>query len=228
MATGSLSPIGRVQLEYNGAFLNGGTINTFLSGTSTPTPTYTNATLTVPNTNPIVLNSDGACVIYLDPAIGSYKYLIKDSGGNTVDTWDPVTATNSGSAGLGEVFVFGGNSSASVAVTSYPSGSTYDKLQPGTAVLWIDSGTLASGTYVIEATGMVTGGNTLTTAIVDLDDGAPDTPLATVAITSTTGQTTDSGSITFAAPGTKKHYGIKAKVDGGVGFVWGIRLNRTA
>jgi hypothetical protein len=229
MALGSLSPIGRVQLEYSGTYLAGGTIGTYVSGTSTPAPTYTNAALSVANTNPIVLNSDGACVIYLDPSVGAYKYNIFNALGTQVDTWDPVTATNAGTAGLGEVFVFGGNSSASITSTSYPVGATYDKLLPGTATYYIDSATLGSGTYVLEATGVVTAGGTLTVAIMDMDDGATETPLATCVITSTTGQTVDSAAITFAAPGAKKHYGIKAMVSSGAtGFAWGIRTWRTA
>lgn len=229
---GSLSPVGEQQFfDDAGVILNGGTLNFFISGTSTPTPVYQDVNLTTPWGTVVVLNSAGRVGggLYLDPSVGSYKLIRRNSLGVQVGvTIDPITAVNAGTAGLGVVASFEGLSDAPVTTTTYPSGATFDKLHPGTGVYFIDSGTLANGTYVIEATGTTTTGNTITVAIVDLDDGAPDTPLATLTISSTTGARARSGAITFAVAGVAKQYGIKSKMDAGTGFAWNVRLLRTA
>jgi len=61
---------------------------------------------------------------------------------------------------------------------------------------------------------------------VNLSDGAPDTPIASFTLTSTTGARGESGTITFAAGGAAKTYGVKAKVDAGEGFLWGLSIFR--
>lgn len=230
MSTGTLSPVGRQQfMDVSGSLaLNGGLINTYLSGTSTPTPTYTDAGLSVPNANPIVLDSAGRCVIYLDPTIGAYKYQVHDSLNNLLYTCDPVTATNAGTTGLGTIFTFGGSSVAPITATSYPAGTTGDTLIPNSTEFFQDSALLSPGTYVIEGMGQVTSGNTLTVALMDLDDGAPTVPLATATYTAQTPTLARSGSISFAAGGSAKHYGLKAIVSAGTGFAFGFILRRTA
>src|SRR5262249_22941584 len=116
---------------------------------------------------------------------------------------------------------------AAITQTSYPSGATYDKLQPGASVWVVDSATL-SGTYVLEATGLQNTAGTLTVALVNLTDGAPDTPIATCAITSATGETKDSSAIVFPSGGVAKSFGIKVKVSANTGFLIGARIVRTA
>lgn len=228
---GSLSPVGEQQFfDDAGVVLNGGFLFFYLSGTSTLSAPYHDVGLTTPWTNPIVLNSAGRPpgAIYLDPGIGAYKLIRQNSLGVQVGlTVDPVPVTNAGTAGLGMVFNFDGNPTAAITQTAYPSGATYDKLQPGTGTWVVDSGTLP-GTYVLQATGLMTTGGTLSVSIMDLDDGAPDTPLATLTITSLTGQTANSGAITFAAPGVQKHYGVKTLVSANTGFAWSIKVVRTA
>lgn len=223
----TLSPydIGQFWNADGTAVLAGGFVYFYLTGTSTPATTYSDSAGT-PHTFPIVLDSNARAVIYLGP--GSYKRIVKDANSVQIGpTLDPVTATNTGTSGLGEVFFFGGNSSTPVTATSYPSGATYDKLVNGTTVWIVDSANL-SGTYVLTATGMVTSAVTMTVALVNLSDGAPDTPIATCAITSLTGQVVSSSSVTFGAPGTNKSYAIKAKMSSGTGFPWGISMTKTA
>ena len=210
--------------DDDGNPLSNGTIETYAAGTSTHAITYSDS-IGTQNSFPIQLDAAGRCQIYLAPT--SYKFILKNSLGVQVGpTVDPITAIGVGSSGLGSIFVFGGTSSSPVTATTYASGATFDTLQNGTAVLVVDSATL-SGTYVIEGTGMVSGGNTMTVAMVDLSDGAPDTPLVTMTFTSTTGQVSTSAAITFGPSGSSKNYGIKTKVDSGSGFVWGITLVRT-
>jgi hypothetical protein len=212
-------------MDDNGAVIPGALIYTYTAGLSFPQFTYTDETLTITNSNPVVCDGGGRAVMYLIAT--TYQFVVKRPDGSTVKTTGNITATNVGqSGGVGDTFVFGGDSSSPVTATSYPTGATYDKTHAGTAVLPLDSA-LITGTYEIQATAM-TSGSTITIAIVNLDDGSPDTPLATCTASSTTGVVATSGPITFASPGVVKHYGIKAKVNSGTGYAWGIRLVRIA
>lgn len=77
--------------DSNGNPLNGGKLETYIAGTTTPLATYTDAALTTPHANPVILNSAGRATIYLSAA--SYKFVLKDSAGNTIYTVDNVSAT---------------------------------------------------------------------------------------------------------------------------------------
>jgi hypothetical protein len=108
--------------------------------------------------------------------------------------------------------------------TAYPLGATFDKCHAGTAWLAIDSASMAPGTYQLSGMILSTGGDLVSVAIVNLTDGAPDTPIAVMTSTSTTGTTAQSGAITFGTAGSIKTYGIKVKIDAGSGFAWAIQL----
>lgn len=227
MPTGTLSPVGRQQFFTDaGAPLAGGKLYFYASGTSTPATVYQDSALATPHASPVVLDAAGRATVYL--AAASLKLIVKTAGDVTMYTVDPVEATNLGTSGLGEIFHFGGQSSTPVTGTTYPTGATLDKLHPGTGVYSEDSANIPAGTYVLEGTGVVASGTTLTIALVNLSDGAPDTPIAAIEFQSLTGGRDQSTSITFAASGAAKSYGVKAKVDTGSGFVWGINLRRTA
>jgi len=226
LSTGTLSPSPKfVGLSDAGVPLSAGLLYSYAAGTSTPATTYSDSALLVPNANPIVLDSAGRATVYLSAT--SYKFVLKNSAGTTIYSQDNVAAVNAGSSGLGEVFDFGGQSNSPITATSYAAGATFDKLHPGTAVFYEDSANL-SGTYKLQVTGLQDVAGTLTVAIVDLDDGAPDTPLATATITSLTGAIGTSGAITFAAAGASKNYGIKCKTSANTGYAWGIKLIRVA
>jgi len=94
MANRFVSPqqqfINNVGQPYAGGFLF-----FYVSGTSTPTPTYQDEALTIPNTNPVVLDSAGdAGNIFLDPGI-TYKVVLTDSNNNPIWTFDPVIPIDS-------------------------------------------------------------------------------------------------------------------------------------
>lgn len=106
MTTTTLAPYLKSKFfDNNGIPLASGTVSTFIAGTSTPTATYTDSTGGTPNANPIVLNARGECDIWLLPNTG-YKFVLKDSLGNTIWTEDNVVnsqaltlfATDSGAA----------------------------------------------------------------------------------------------------------------------------------
>jgi hypothetical protein len=79
-------------LDSNGIPLEGGKLYTYITGTTTNKATYSNAGLTIANSNPITLDARGEAEIY---GTGTYKFVLKDSAGTTIWTVDPVYAANS-------------------------------------------------------------------------------------------------------------------------------------
>ena len=74
---------------------------TYDSGTTTPKATYTDQAGTIPNTNPITLDAQGMCELWLgsgEYTLALYTGLI-GSGGALVNTWDDVE----GAAGAGDI-----------------------------------------------------------------------------------------------------------------------------
>lgn len=93
-----LSPIGNSGTPFftqQGLVLAGGMIYTYLAGTTTPQATWTTLTQSVPNSNPIVLNSAGLPPqeIWLQQGT-SYKFVIQDAQGNTLLTLDNISGIN--------------------------------------------------------------------------------------------------------------------------------------
>lgn len=74
-----------------GLSLGGGSIAFYVTGTTTPTTTYSNRSLSTPNQNPLPLDSAGRpqTEIWLDPTI-TYKCVLADSTGAVIKTADPV------------------------------------------------------------------------------------------------------------------------------------------
>lgn len=58
----------------------GGQLFTYASGTTTPLTTYSDAAGTVPNTNPVILDTNGSAIVRGN---GSFHLLLKDSTGAT-------------------------------------------------------------------------------------------------------------------------------------------------
>lgn len=80
----SLVPNGKQQfIDINGAPLVGGTVGMFVPNTLTPATTWEDSGQTIPNANPIVLDSRGQCIIY---GTGSYRQILSDVDGNLI--WD--------------------------------------------------------------------------------------------------------------------------------------------
>lgn len=96
----NLSPVGGVAAQFfnnDGVPLSGGLINTYLAGTNTPQATYTTNAGTIPHSNPIVLDSAGRVPtgeIWLTDGI-SYKFVLKDSTGALLATYDNIVGINS-------------------------------------------------------------------------------------------------------------------------------------
>lgn len=75
--------------------LNGGKVYAYEAGTLTAKNTYTDSSGTTPASNPVILDSAGRAEIWIS---GTYKFIIKDSADNTIDTVDNVTVAGSGSS----------------------------------------------------------------------------------------------------------------------------------
>jgi microcystin-dependent protein len=86
MAT--LPPWFDVQFTHNGAPAAGYKLYTYESGTTTPKATYTNQAGSSENTNPIILDSDGRCLLWLGD--GEYTYALKTAADVPVRTRDDV------------------------------------------------------------------------------------------------------------------------------------------
>lgn len=68
-------------IDADGAPYAGGTIDTFVPGTSTPKDTWSDMGGTALNTNPVVLDAAGRALLYGD---GDYRFVVKDALGNLV------------------------------------------------------------------------------------------------------------------------------------------------
>jgi len=225
---GTPAPVGRQQFFSNtGVPLSGGKLYTYVAGTTTPLATYTDVGLTVANPNPIILDSAGRTPSGFFLSAASYKFVLTTSADVTV--W---SADNLASAGLAGSFTnltvqpMYGDGNSPITATSYPSGTTYTELHAGTLIFNINSANL-TGTYALECMLLGSGG-TVSAALVNLSDGSPDTALVTISSASATGERQISSTITFAAAGSAKNYGIKVKTTAGTGLVWGCGIKRTS
>lgn len=86
-----------------GVPLAGGAVYFYAPNTSTPKTTYQDALQTIPNSNPVILDSAGRAIIL---GSGSYRQVVKDANGNTI--WDQITSE----AVVGQTS-FGGTSTGS-------------------------------------------------------------------------------------------------------------------
>ena len=74
----------------DGLPLVGGKLYTYVAGTTTPQATYADSNGDATNANPLVLNANGATEFWVDDA--AYKYVLKDSLGNTIWSVDTVVS----------------------------------------------------------------------------------------------------------------------------------------
>lgn len=76
-------------LDDDGNPLAGGKVYTYDAGTTTPRATYTTAAASVQNANPVVLDSSGRAVIFID---GSYRFDVKDADGALIESVDNISS----------------------------------------------------------------------------------------------------------------------------------------
>ncbi len=81
--------------DANGLPLVGGKLYSYVAGTVTPHATYLDSGLSSPNANPIILDGDGKCVVWIDAT--AYKFVLQDSLGVVQWTRDNVQIIPDGS-----------------------------------------------------------------------------------------------------------------------------------
>jgi len=84
-------------LGFGGIPLPGGQLSSFVAGTSTPQATYTDSTMSTPNTNPVILNANGQAPVWLNPSL-VYKFVLQDRFGNQIFSADQVQGSLTASA----------------------------------------------------------------------------------------------------------------------------------
>lgn len=94
----ALSPVAGAGWQFfdnSGAVLTGGLLYTYTAGTTTPVTTYQDSAGTVPNANPIVLDSVGrvSAEVWLTTG-AAYKLVLKTSTGTTLWTMDNLRGIN--------------------------------------------------------------------------------------------------------------------------------------
>lgn len=136
--TSALAPVPRQQpLNNSGLIMGGGCIYTYSSGTSTPQATYSDSTLSAPNTNPIVLDSSGrAPAIYWNGTAIKLTLGQKSLGscpaspGTVVWSQDPIFDTGLAlKAALAATSATAANNGAALSGFEFPSSSTAQTVQ---------------------------------------------------------------------------------------------------
>lgn len=87
--------------DDEGNVLSGGKLYFYESGTSTLQDTYSDSALTVPNTNPVILDADGRLPddVYLS---GAYKVRLTDATDTLIREIDPVGSSADGLSGFSD------------------------------------------------------------------------------------------------------------------------------
>ena len=170
MATGTVMPSPWFSgYDDSGNPLVGGKLYTYAAGTSTPQATYSDVGLTVANANPVVLDAGGRATVYL--LASSYKFVLKDSAGNTIRTQDNVSAVApfavnldvDGTAGeaitAGQVCYLSDGSGAKTAGRWYLADADFDYASslPMVAVAPNDIAATANGSFRVQGRITVTG-----------------------------------------------------------------------
>jgi hypothetical protein len=86
------------QLDSNGKSLNDGILYSYVAGTTTLLPTYTDATGVTENKNPVILDSTVPAKIFMGPAI--YKFVLQNQFGVQQWTVDNITGSSPASISL--------------------------------------------------------------------------------------------------------------------------------
>ena len=93
-------------INTNGLPLIGGKVHTYIAGTNTPTDTWSDFGITL-NSNPVDLNAMGQANIFLTENF-AYKFVIKDSLDNVIETQDNIVAIMGSGGGGGGSSAWGG------------------------------------------------------------------------------------------------------------------------
>lgn len=90
-----------VSLLQNGTVNANGCVQTVISGTSTPLPTYTDSTGLTQNSNPVILSANGTAQIWIQSG-QAYQFNVKSFGGVNCASGSTVTTVKGISGGLSQ------------------------------------------------------------------------------------------------------------------------------
>ncbi len=130
-------------VDADGVPLSGGKVYTYSAGTTTPKESYTTAAAGTPNANPVILDSSGRAVIFID---GSYRVDIYTASDALVRSVDNITSYSVVSA-AGQDLINASTASAQRAVLGFTN----------SVVQVVDSGVTSSST----GTTILPGDNTI-------------------------------------------------------------------
>src|SRR5579872_3873799 len=112
--TFGLMPDPRIQFfDNSGRPLSGGLVYTYAAGTTTPQVSYTDATGTVANSNPVVLDAAGRANIWLNASL-SYKIVLQSAAHIPIWTVDGVSAVPGGGGSSSFLPTGGGTMTGSI------------------------------------------------------------------------------------------------------------------
>lgn len=121
-----LCPQLRLSVIDFGVAASGGKVYTYLAGTTTEVDTYSDKIGTI-NENPITLDANGSCSIWLDEAV-AYKLIVKNSSGLDIYPQDNITVSGSSESSDGRIKI----------TASDTVGYTQDKIESSDGTLSID------------------------------------------------------------------------------------------
>jgi len=156
MASVLLSPVGNGQqfFDNNGVPLSGGLIYTYQAGSTTPLVTYTTNNGTIPNSNPIILDSAGRSANEIWMQTGyTYKFVIQTASGTTLQSLDNLYPILQTSTATGATIPSGLIAIWSGSTGSIPSGWVLCNGTNGTPDLRNSFIVGAGSTYAVGATG---------------------------------------------------------------------------
>jgi len=160
-----------------GVILSGGKIYTYVAGTTTPAPTFTDSTQLVPNANPIILDSGGRTTseIWIQNGV-NYKFVVTDANGNAVGpTIDNIPGVNQSTTALSEWV--GGPTPNYVSGTQFSVSGNYTTVyEPARRVQF----QVTSGTYYGSVSGATYDGISATTVTIVPDSTSMDSTLSAV------------------------------------------------
>jgi hypothetical protein len=171
--TGVVAEIPKKQFLFDGEPLASGTLTTTLTGTSTPAATWQDEAQTIANTNPIILDSQGECNLWLEPNV-AYRLVLKNSLGATIWTVDNVQG-NSNSAGLSNEWVDTALAPTFISVTSF------SLVGDQTAIYHVGRRVkITNGASTFYGTILSSAFSTVTTVSISMDSGSMTAALSAV------------------------------------------------
>jgi hypothetical protein len=152
----NLSPVGNGFQFFtnNGEPLVGGKLDTYQAGSTTPLTTFTDSSGLIPNTNPIILGTDGRPpdTIWLSEGF-FYKFVLSDANDVQIQVYDNLYGIIGVSAPAATPIPSGGILLWSGSIGSIPAGYVLCNGNNGTPDLRDRFIVGAGSTYAVDATG---------------------------------------------------------------------------